>query len=262
MLLDAHVHLDHYADGKEIREVMQEIENEKIFTIAVAMDEASYKRTLKRAERQPFVLPAFGIHPWEAPKHSRHMESFLPLLEKTPMIGEIGLDHRFVKESELWPAQRKVLEFFLAEAKRQKKLVNLHTTGAEGEAAALLEEHDIERAIVHWYNGPEDVFQRLAARGYHFSFGVELRTSPHIQTLARACPAAQLLTETDNPGAAKHLFGQQGRPKMIGGVVRDLAAARGVQPQDMVAQVAANFARLIQDDPHMGAARKFFPKPE
>jgi TatD DNase family protein len=262
MLLDAHAHLDHYADGKEIREVMEEIEREKIFTIAVSMDEASYTKTLRRAGRRPDVLPTFGIHPWEAPKHSRHLESFLPLIEKSPMIGEVGLDRRFVKDMDLFPAQRKVFEFFLAAAKQQKKIVNVHTSGAEAEICALLEKHEIERAIIHWYNGPEDVFQQLAARGCYFTFGVELRTNAHIQELAKTCPAERILTETDNPGGAKFLFGQQGRPKMIGSVVRDLAAVRGTTPEAMVQLIAGNFARLIQNDPHMAAAQRFFPKPE
>jgi TatD DNase family protein len=259
MLLDAHAHLDHYADGTEIREVLEEIGRERIFTIAVAMDEVSYKKTVSRATRTPQVMSAFGIHPWEAPKHQRHLDSFRMLIEKTPLIGEIGLDHRFVKNVDLWPAQRRVFEFLLAAAKEQKKIVNLHSSGAEAEIAALLEDYEIERAIIHWYNGPEETFQNLVARGYHFTFGVELRTSVNIQALARACPAEQILTETDNPGGAKFLFGRQGRPKMIAEVVRDLATVRGVAPESIAESVAANFARLINDDPHMAGARSFFP---
>jgi TatD DNase family protein len=204
------------------------------------------------------VAPTFGIHPWEAPKHQRHLDSFRPLIDETPIIGEIGLDHRFVKDSELWPAQRKVFEFFLEAACEQKKIVNVHSSGAESEVLEALDEHDIERAIIHWYNGPEETFRRLVARGYHFTFGVELRTNAHIQALAKECPAELILTETDNPGGAKWLFGEQGMPRLLGGVVQHLAKARQTTPHAIVELVQANFLRLIaQDEPLASVRAKF-----
>jgi Tat protein secretion system quality control protein TatD with DNase activity len=49
------------------------------------------------------------------------------------MIGEIGLDHHFIDDRSQYDAQLKVFEFFLSVAKEQKKIVNLHTKGAERE---------------------------------------------------------------------------------------------------------------------------------
>jgi Tat protein secretion system quality control protein TatD with DNase activity len=40
------------------------------------------------------------------------------------MIGEIGLDYHFVQDTSTYPAQRKVLEFFLDAAREQEKIIN------------------------------------------------------------------------------------------------------------------------------------------
>lgn len=255
MLIDAHAHLHEYDTGRELRGILNEIEREKILTIGVSMDGPTYERTKKMAREHPLVIAAFGVHPWEAPKHQRHLESFDAQIAEAAMIGEIGLDYRFVKDEELWPSQRKVFEYFLRAAREQGKIVNVHTSGAEAEVAAMLEEHGIERAIIHWYAGPEETFHRMAARGCYFTFGVELTTSEHIRMLARECPAGQLLTETDNPGGAKWLFGQRGTPRMIGKVVRELAQARETSAAEIIAQVQQNFLRLIRDDERLAPIR-------
>jgi TatD DNase family protein len=260
MIIDAHAHLDHYATGRELRGVLQEMERDRILTVSVAMDADSYERTKKLARGYPTVIPAFGIHPWEAAKHQRHLESFQPLIEETPLIGEIGLDHRFVKDLDLYPSQRRVFAFFLAAARAQDKIVNVHTSGAEDDVLRAFEEHDVRRAIVHWYNGPLDIFRQFAARGCYFTFGVELPHSAHIQALARECPADLILTETDNPGGQKFLTGEMGRPRVIGRVIRALAEARGTSPAEVVTQVRENFLRLIGDDARLASIRELLAK--
>ena len=265
MLIDAHAHLDHYDSGNERRAALNEIDRERILTIAVAMNPASYDATKRLARGYKTIVPCFGIHPWEAPKHSRHLDSLLPQIAETPLIGEIGLDKKFVKDIDLYPAQRRVFDFFLAAAKQHNKIVNIHSSGAEADVLAALESHGIERAIVHWYNGPMDVFEKLVARGCYFTFGVELKSSPAIQMLARACPQERLLTETDNPGGAKWLFGQPGQPRIIGSVVASLAEVRGTSPAEMVEIVRQNFLRLISgptgDDAGLATVRDVLNPP-
>ena len=51
--------------------------------------------------------------------------------EKICAIGEIGLDHHFVKEKELYPLQMKILGTMLSLAQELVLSVNLHTKGAE-----------------------------------------------------------------------------------------------------------------------------------
>ncbi len=144
----------------------------------------------------------------------------------------------WVEDRATYPIQREVLAFFLDAAHAQNKIVNLHTKGAEAEILELLERHRVERAIVHWYSGPLDIADALAARGALFSIGVELHTSALIQELARKLPLELLLSETDNPGQR-------------GVVHRQAGDACGAAPRGRGARAAARDGprRAARDDP-------------
>jgi TatD DNase family protein len=246
MLIDAHVHIDKY--GTDLGPALQEIRTHDVFTIAVAMDVPSYRRSLEIGEVCNLVLPTFGIHPRRAPEYVDRLSELSPLIEQSPAIGEIGLDFHWVKESSQYPAQLKVLEYFLAAAREQNKMVNLHTKGAEKQILNLLERYDIQRAIVHWYSGPMDILHALIQFGVYFTVGVEILTSGLIRTIAQVIPDHLLLTETDNPGGLKWLKGVVGMPKEIQKVVDALAGQRDSSPQLVAQTVQANLLRMIKDD--------------
>jgi len=247
MLIDAHAHLDQYGD--ELDAVLEEIRQHRIFTISTSMDLPSYARNLQIGDMCDLVLPTFGVHPLNAPEYADCLGDLREATERSPMLGEIGLDYYYVSDVSQYPAQRRIFESFLAAAREQGKIVNLHTKGAEQAVLRLLDRYDIERAIVHWYSGPLDVFRQLTARGTYFTVGVEVLHSKHIQTIARELPARQLLTETDNPSAHEWLTGKPGMPLLVNEVIQALARLREATTEDIIQTVEANFARLIRDDP-------------
>jgi TatD DNase family protein len=165
------------------------------------------------------------------------------------MLGEVGLDHHFVREPDAYPAQRRVLEFFLAVAREQGKILQLHTKGAEGFVLELLDRYQIRRAIVHGYSGPLDILRGLIARGCYFTAGLEVRYSEYVRTVAREIPLDRLLTETDNPGGPQGYLGRPGMPVLIEQVVEGVAEAREVRPKAIRRAVQENLLRLLADDP-------------
>jgi TatD DNase family protein len=247
MLIDAHAHLDHY-DDTQLPQVLTEIEHYRVLTLSVAMDPASYARACGVAEQSAWIIPAFGIHPWKAPDYIDELATLQPLIDESPMLGEIGLDYHWVEDPAAFPAQRTILRFFLQAAREQGKIVNLHTKGAEAEVLELLEEYAIERAIVHWYSGPLDIALKLAARGVWFTIGVEIESSPLVQALAERLPLEQLLTETDNPGGLEWLTGEIGMPRHLPRVVSTLARLRGMDDAGMREQIRQNGMRLLAGD--------------
>ena len=142
MLIDAHVHLDKY--GELLDEALKEIETERIFTVATAMDVPSYLELQKIGKRSNLVLPTFGIHPRRAAEYANRLPEIGRYIESSPAIGEIGLDFHWVKDTSTYPAQRKVLEYFIAAAAEQNKFVNLHTKAGEKEILDLLEKYDVQ----------------------------------------------------------------------------------------------------------------------
>jgi len=256
MLIDAHVHLDKY--GGLLDQALQEIDTEPIFTVATAMDLPSYLELQRIAERSNLVLPTFGIHPRRAAEYVDRLTEIGRYIETSPGIGEIGLDFHWVKDSATYPAQRKVLEYFIAAAREQNKFVNLHTKAGEKEILDLLERYDIKRAIIHWYSGPMDILRALIDYGCYFTIGVEVLYSDYIKAIARTIPDHLLLTETDNPGALRWLkkTDEIGMPIAIKDVVDGLARVRQTVQEEIELLVQGNFARLIANDPSLQEARR------
>jgi TatD DNase family protein len=252
MLIDAHSHLDLYET--ELPAALAEIGLHKIFTISNSLGLESFQRNEDIAQRCEWVLPIFGVHPWFASHLADRLDELSNAIERSPMLGEIGLDHHFVEDASQYPAQRKVFEFFLAAARDQDKIVHLHTKGAEQEVLDLLDRHTIQRAVVHWYSGPLDILSQFVSRGAYVTVGMEVAYSEQIQAIARATPAAQLLTETDNPGGPRSLIGRPGMPSLIVDVVQALADVRGTSPTSLTQLVQANLARLLRDDPWLDEA--------
>jgi len=245
MLIDAHAHLDKYTDEELVR-VLGELNSGRYFTWAVSMDIPSYQRTLDVASSgSRWILPTFGVHPRRAPEYAAKLNELDPFIERSPALGEIGLDFHWVKESEQYPAQVKILEHFLAAAREQDKVVNLHTKGAEKETLGLVERYQVRRAIIHWYSGPMDILRALVDFGAYFTFGVELALSAKIRDFARAVPLKRILTETDNPGGLKWLTGEVGTPEILPRVVQALAAVKASEPAVIEKTVEDNFRTLM-----------------
>ena len=242
--LDAHAHLDQFGDAWPA--AREEIRARRIVTLAVSMDVASWEATRALAEGEPLVVPSFGIHPWEAPRWHRRMDELAPFIAAAPMLGEVGLDHRFVKDAGAWASQEEVFAIFLDAARRTGKLLNLHTSGAEARVAELLAEHGVERMVVHWYNGPMRPLAVLAEMGAFFTVGVELLVSERIAKVARRIPLDRLLVETDNPGGWAWLTGEPGMPVLLERVAARLAEVREVDPTELDGILETNARALFE----------------
>lgn len=261
MLIDAHVHLDKYGDLLD--QALEEIERERIITVATAMDVTSYLELQEIGKRSRLVLPTFGIHPRRAAEYADRLSEIRRYIEMSPAIGEIGLDFHWVKDASTYPAQRKVLEYFIAAAGEQKKFVNLHTKAGEKEILDLLEKYNVRRAIIHWYSGPMDILRAMAQFGCYFTIGVEVLYSDYIKAIAKAVPDHLLLTETDNPGALRWLkkTDEVGMPTAIKHVLDALAVLRQSTPERIIELVHGNFARLVADDPALQQLSRILARP-
>jgi TatD DNase family protein len=251
MLIDAHSHVDRYdlVDERALESAIAEINRYGIFTISNSMDPASYERNLEISKMCRWVVPAFGVHPWNAPQYADGLEDLGEAIKGSPMIGEVGLDHHFIEDPSAYPAQRKVLEFFLNAAREEEKIVSLHTKGAEKDVLELLDRYQIPQVIVHWYSGPLELLRELVSRGAYFTVGIEVLHSDHVKMITREIPSRQLLTETDNPGGPKAFTGEPGTPALLKDVIQGVAEARQTTVDVVVETVQANLLDLIQDDP-------------
>jgi len=249
MYVDAHAHLDKY--DSELPEILHEIQRNEIFTVSVSMNPESYARSRKIGEQSQWVVTSFGVHPWDATEFCNQLESLDPLIDASPMVGEIGLDYHFVTEPEKQAIQRDVFKYFVQKGVSQEKILNIHSKGAEADVNRILGELGAKRAIIHWYSGPLQELEKLIEKGLYFSIGVEILSNSHIQAITKAIPATQLLTETDNPGGYRWLTGELGRPAIIRSVVKMVSDIRAWDQKETEELIAENFARLAREDPWM-----------
>lgn len=244
MLIDAHTHLDQY-NINELQKAIKEINEEQIITIANSMNPLSYIKNKDISKKSHFIIPTFGIHPWEAYKYEKKLDSIEKFIYETPMIGEIGLDFYWVKGQKNYESQIKVLKFFLKRGKMQNKIVNLHTKGAEREIVDLLYEYKIEKAIIHWYSGEEYALKKMIDRGCYFTIGVEILSSNKIQNIAKMIPLNKILTETDGPEGEEWINGKRCMPTKINEILNYLGKIKGISKKYMESIILQNFNKLI-----------------
>ncbi|HJG82494.1 MAG TPA: TatD family hydrolase [Lacrimispora saccharolytica] len=195
-LFDAHAHL-----GDEEELLSRKRENISSLVCAGTPEEA--ERLMLLCEHSPFspiLLPALGLHPWQAGNVSfRDME---PWLLKAPVIGEIGMDS-------VWcdvplSKQEKVFCAQLELASALKKPVVLHTKGQEKKIAGLIRNYE-NTYLVHWYSGEEGLSEFLELDCY-FTVGPDVFYNPSVQRAARLAPENRLLVETDGCSAVKWAY--------------------------------------------------------
>jgi len=247
MLLDVHTHLDLY-EGKMMDLALGEIDRNQIFSVSNSMDFISYRKNCDLAKKCKYALPIFGIHPWNAHLYVDKLDSLEEYVEESLMIGEIGLDYHFVKDTHRLMAQQRVFEFLLNEAKRLNKIVILHTKGAEDDVLRMLKHYNIERAIIHWYSGPIEKFFDFSREGYIFTIGFMVLHSDFIRVMARKLPINQILTETDNPGGLQWYAGKIGMPILIKDIIREIARIRNRNKEEITSNIWDNFMQILTYD--------------
>ena len=175
MFIDTHCHMNLYMVIEKILEQAEKKGTEKI--ISVGMSALSQKRILELSEHYDQIYPALGIHPQEVEENDKiktQLDEILSLIRKNKnnicAIAEIGLDHHFVKNKELYPLQKEIFHKMLELAQEFQLPINLHTKGAEKEIFGILPSYEIPNVNIHWYSGPEDYFKQGVDRRYYYSF--------------------------------------------------------------------------------------------
>lgn len=242
MLVDAHAHIDWYTDA--LPGALAQIERHRIVTMAVAMDVPAYLKTKEIAQSCPYIIPTFGIHPWEAARYTESLEELDDYLKETPVIGEAGLDFRYVKDTELYPGQLNVFEYQCAWAKRLAKPMNLHTRGAETEVLEMLRRYRIVSPIIHWYGGPVELIEAYLAEDCFFTVGVDV-LNPRIEhSIAEVLPVERILLETDNPDGYRWQSKEIGMPDLLLTILKKVAAIKQMPVDELEERLWQNWQEL------------------
>jgi len=215
------------------------------------MSSTSQERILEIAAQYKEIFPSLGIHPEEV-KMNKNIESELEKITELILknehnicaIGEIGLDHHFIKEKDLYPLQKRIFENMLNIAQDLQLPVNLHTKGAEKLVFETLPSYNIPNVNIHWYSGPETYLKIGIDRGYYFSITPAINYSPAVKNTATVVEKEYLLLESDGPVKYAN---EIGAPYMIANVLKIISDLKKLDIKEMEIQIENN-------------TRKIFPK--
>ncbi len=238
-LIDGHAHLHEIDPVGPALERAAAVGVNRI--VAVGMDLETSRKTLDLAEKYPgFVFPAIGYHPWSI--REEDMDKTLAFiaenLDRCVAAGEVGLDYKVkVKKKLQWDVFSRIIEI----AKDKDKPLIVHTRFSHERAHRMVSEAGVQKAVFHWYSGPEDILEKILADGYFVSATPALaRSTPHRAAIRKA-PMEKVLVETDCP--VKYQF-KTSEPATLVETLRALADLKGI-PEEQAARITTeNAARL------------------
>ncbi len=234
-LVDAHCHA-HELGGR-----ISEFPG--ILIIGVSDDYESSLKTLELAGSSENLIPAVGVHPWsldEVPVEDA--DRVAKLVEKRGdirILGEVGLDKKFKPHS--FDRQVRVFGKFLELAREYGLMLNIHAAGAWRETYERVVRYDPPVAVFHWYTGPLDLAEEIAAQGYYISINPAVKIQEKHRRVARLVRLDRLLVESDAP---YNYRGMRMEPGMVEDVVKVVAEEKGVSPDTVRDVVWGNFARI------------------
>lgn len=238
--------------------------------------EADWPVVAELARQHPWILPSYGLHPWDAGNRSSDWLARLReqlAADPRAAIGEIGLD-RWILDSakpddpRLAGLRRAPLEeqgevFLkqLALAATENRPVTIHCLQAFGALEGILRHVNTPACgfLLHAYGGPAEMVDTFAERGAYFSFNGAFLEPRHAAKRAafQRVPADRLLVETDAPAmplpaghARFSLPAAPGgapinHPANLAATYAALAELRGVTLETLAAQVQENFLRFF-----------------
>ncbi|GIE83618.1 TatD family hydrolase [Actinoplanes regularis] len=224
---------------------------DRLVQVGVDVDSSRWGADL--ADRYDAVLAAVALHPNEAPRLSDLDEALraIEALAARPRvrgIGETGMD-TFRTGDEGRTAQEVSFRAHIAIAKRYGKALIIHDRDAHADVLRILDSEGApDTVVLHCFSGDAEFAAECVRRGYFLSFAgtVTFASAGNLREAAAITPPELMMVETDAPylTPAPH----RGRPNasyLIPITVRALAAARGVDVDELCAGISANGERVF-----------------
>lgn len=249
---DAHSHIHFPQFAEDIGEVLSRMKEAGVSTITVGCDSATSRAARDFAHAHGLYATA-GLHPSDNRAEPLDEAGFRELLkdERVVAVGECGLDYSRLEDEGEKARQQDIFRRQIALAAEAGKPVMIHCrasgkdaeqrTDAHDDCFAILKEFPGVRPILHFFTGSPEVAARYSELGAYFSFSGVITFASMYEATVRAVPLERILTETDAPYAAPVPHrGTRNEPAYVPAILSYIAAARGLEEEEMRAQVIRN----------------------
>ncbi|HSA99245.1 MAG TPA: TatD family hydrolase [Anaerolineales bacterium] len=271
MLTDTHCHLDFKKFDEDRSAVIERALATGVTRMLIpALDARSSLSAIQLAESYAGLYAAVGFHPTELEKFSEEAFAEVRELAKHPKVlavGEIGIDHYWVKEQEKRAQQRDVLKRQLEFAKSVNKPVIIHMREEQdawfGQASVdlldiLNEWHGTLRAehhplvkkpgVLHSYNGNFETAQKALDLDFYIGVTgpVTYKNAEAKRQIIRQLPLERILIETDAPFLAPvPQRGKRNEPAFVAYIADKIAEIHMTTREQVAKITAANAERLF-----------------
>lgn len=192
--MDAHMHFDLYENRDE---VLEYIESQKSYTIAVTNLPELFQKYNKKYTDKKFVKIALGFHPELVEEYKYQQGLFRELVDETRFIGEVGLDFSNTSDAEK-NNQMEILHNILSWCTGKGKILSVHSRAASKEVISILDGFN-GKIILHWYSGRIADLETALSRGYYFSINHQMLESEKGRRIVKKIPVDRILIESDAP---------------------------------------------------------------
>lgn len=229
--IDAHAHVPTSIPERDLRAL-------RAVVFAVTREPKEWEAAAGRRDRS--CAWGLGCHPQlPAALRSFDAEAFDALLQRCPLIGEVGLDGRSPAPKDL---QLSVFRQVLDVAMRTPRLVSIHSVGMSDQVVAEVAARPVTGAILHWWRGNARQTREAVELGCYFSLnGAEARR-PKVLSLL---PPERVLTETDFPHTSRS-DSSADKPGAVSTIESALANAWGTSVDGVRARLWKNLAELCK----------------
>ena len=251
MIFDTHAHYDDDAfdeDRDALLSGMKEAGVEYIVNVGASM--ASSERSIKLAEKYPFVYAAVGVHPDEVGELDE--EKFEKLREwtaheKVKAVGEIGLDYYWDKEKHDLQKHWFMRQMELASEVNLPMIVHSREAAKDTLDMVIAAKPLNLSGIIHCYSYSVEQAREYLNMGYYIGIGgvVTFKNAKKLKEVAEYTPLSQIVLETDCPYLAPTPFrGKRNDSSKIAYVAEELAAIKQVPVEEVIRITNENGRRL------------------
>lgn len=251
MIFDTHAHYDDDAFDDDREELLSSLKSAGVGIVVnsgASLD--GCRRTIELTEKYPFIYGTLGVHPDEVGELNE--ETFFWLKEqlmrpKIVAVGEIGLDYYWDKEKR--EIQKEWFVRQLRLAKELKKPVVIHSREAAADTMEILKA-EVSKEIsyeMHCYSYSPEMAREYRKMGLYLGIGgvLTFKNAKKLKETVLESPIEYLLLETDCPYLAPvPNRGKRNDSGMLKYVVQELAALKGITPEEVIRITEENARRF------------------
>jgi len=248
-LVDTHAHLE---DLEHLNEALRRAEAAGIVAIiTMGSDRDSSLWALNESQHYEMenlkIYPAIGVHPWSLnPSNISEDINFIEEnAHRAVAIGEIGLDYWYRevrKNPERKEQQKTLFRNLLRIAKENGKPVSIHSRGAWMDSVEITIEMEVQKAVFHWFTGPEEALKKLLDHGYYISATPAANYSREHRAAIRNTPLENILLETDSPVVYR---GETAEPMHVLKSLSAVAELKGESKEKIAEKTTENARRVF-----------------